>query len=293
MLFNEKEYLLRLLKEHIHHTTTIWKTGVVTPSVHSKAIDVFWDMCIEDGLLVFNKIKFPDIRGFFGWLSFSAIYADAILVHHLLNDNYSVENCNMLESLDCEGPYFVNDFIVKPGEVVIDAGAYVGDFSAAAAVLGAKVYAFEPSPMCTPVAREVGRLNNFEVIEEGLGATINYKAKLALVNPSTDEIDLNGTIAKPGMSVPCVINTVDNFTMHRDLQVDFIKSDVEGFERHLLKGATRVLKTDAPDLSFRIYHNDYEDKKVLPEIISKINSDYKFRFNGHTMFASTDSEKLK
>jgi FkbM family methyltransferase len=287
-MFDEREFLLELIKTHIKHTTNIWKTGVITPSIYQTSMELFWDQCVIDGELEFNKIRFPDIRGFFGWISFPAIYADAIMIHHLFNDDYCSENSQMIESLDCEGPYFIDDIIVKKGDVVIDAGAYVGDFSAAAAVLGAKVYAFEPSPPVLPVIREVARLNNFNVVEEALGETINNNAKLALLNPSTDAIDTDGTVSRsPEFSIPCRINTIDNFSRTNNIHIDFIKSDVEGFERFLLKGAEDVLRTQEPTLSIRIYHNDYEDKIVLPKIVSAINPNYKFRFNGHTMFATT------
>jgi len=43
-----------------------------------------------------------------------------------------------------EGPYLYKDIQIEKGDVIIDAGANLGLFSALASSLGATVYAFEP-----------------------------------------------------------------------------------------------------------------------------------------------------
>jgi hypothetical protein len=55
--------------------------------------------------------------------------------------------------------------------------------------------------------------------------------------------------------------------------VDFIKADIEGFEREMLKGATNVLKKFAPKLAICTYHL-HDDPEVLEKIIKEANPDY-------------------
>jgi FkbM family methyltransferase len=46
------------------------------------------------------------------------------------------------------------------------------------------------------------------------------------------------------------IITIDKFVEENNLErVDFIKADIEGAERDMLRGATNVLKTFAPKLA--------------------------------------------
>jgi FkbM family methyltransferase len=282
-MFNEKEFAIKIVKEQIKTVANDYSDHR-NRSKYETAAELFWDECMIDGVLTLGKMRFPDIRWFFGWMTFPCIYADTILLHQFYNDIYNDETTAMLEDeLRCEGPYFMNDVRVKKGDVVIDAGAYIGDFSALAAVHGGKVYAFEPSPMCYKVCQDTAMLNNFEVIKEGLGEAVSKKT-INLKFPAGDFISDDGTI-------PCNINTVDAFALTRGLNVNFIKSDIEGFERQLLRGSVNALKNDEPDLAIRTYHYP-DDPKVLQDIVTKANPRYKFKHTRHTMFATTQRGAL-
>jgi hypothetical protein len=57
-------------------------------------------------------------------------------------------------------------------------------------------------------------------------------------------------------------------------KIDFIKVDIEGAERDMLRGATNVLKTFAPKLAICTYHLP-DDPMVLEDIILEANPKYK------------------
>ena len=62
------------------------------------------------------------------------------------------------------------DVRVHPGDVVIDAGSWIGDFAAYASVKGATVYAFEPIEAPYRYLLETARLNaNILPVKKGLG----------------------------------------------------------------------------------------------------------------------------
>jgi hypothetical protein len=68
------------------------------------------------------------------------IFIDSFLFYIFYNDDYSKKLVETLDAYMTEGPYgYVDgdfDVRVKEGDVVIDAGAWIGDFSAYAAVRG-------------------------------------------------------------------------------------------------------------------------------------------------------------
>jgi hypothetical protein len=115
--------------------------------------------------------------------SFQWVFADTFLFSVLFNDNYSAELVERLEGLMPEGPYGYTaenfDVTVKTGDVVIDAGAWIGDFSAYAAARGAKAYAFEPALTTFNGLQKTADLNNnfggggIFTVNKGLGETEN------------------------------------------------------------------------------------------------------------------------
>jgi FkbM family methyltransferase len=79
--------------------------------------------------------------------------------------------------------------------------------------------------------------------------------------------------------------TIDEFVEKNNIKrVDFIKADIEGAEKLMLKGAYNVLKNFAPKLSICTYHLP-DDKKVLTELILKANPDYKIIYGKAKLYA--------
>lgn len=58
-------------------------------------------------------------------------------------------------------------------------------------------------------------------------------------------------------------------------KVDFIKADIEGMERNLLKGTELTIKMFKPKIAICIYHR-LDDPQILKSIINKFVPDYKF-----------------
>ena len=56
-------------------------------------------------------------------------------------------------------------------------------------------------------------------------------------------------------------------------RVDFIKADIEGAERYMLRGSMKVLERFAPKLAICTYHLP-DDPKVLRETILEANPNY-------------------
>lgn len=217
-----------------------------------------------------------------------AIIPDVFGVYLGFEDCYRESLINPLFEIFPDGPYgLVNDDVnvtVESGDVVIDAGAYVGDFAAYASAKGAVTYAFEPTKNTFETLRQTASLNrNVFPVNSGLG---QKKEKLNLV--VHDMISEGNHFSAQNLpnSVQAQVTTIDDFVMEHDLQkVDFIKADIEGFERYMLLGAKETLRKFAPKLAICTYHKP-DDPQVLERIIKESNPNYKVVQKQSKLFAS-------
>ena len=146
---------------------------------------------------------------------------------------------------------------VKPGDLVFDVGAHVGDRIRAFRRLGAKVIAIEPQPALATVLRLLyGRDRDviIEAVAVGRNAGV-VSLKLNVSNPtiSTASDDfVSAAAASPrwrkerwSKSVPVPVTTLDCL-IERHGTPAFAKIDVEGFEAEALAGLSGAI----PALSF-------------------------------------------
>ena len=70
------------------------------------------------------------------------------------------------------------------------------------------------------------------------------------------------------------ITSLDEYVYKNNIkQLDFIKADIEGAERLMLRGARETIRTFRPMLSLCTYHNS-DDPVVLERMIREINPEY-------------------
>ena len=228
---------------------------------------------LKNEILDFNGIKLPEYHPKSFLLAH--IYLDSFFIYCNYNDNYDSKLVDKLDWALPEGPYgYKNDKIdvrVKKRDIVIDAGAWIGDFSAYASVKGAKVYAFEPSKATIDYLKITQQLNeNIHIIEKGLG---NKQEVSYLAINDADSAGYRITDNSIN-SEKIEITTIDDFVAEQKLEkVDFIKADIEGFERYMLEGAKETLKKFAPKLAICTYHLP-DDPQVLAKIILDANPNY-------------------
>lgn len=216
-------------------------------------------------------------------------YYDSLLFYENNNDKFDSETVDAFEKyFESEGlycysnPYEEIDITVKAGETVIDAGAWIGPFSAYAAHVGAHVFAFEPSQENREFLKVTAQLNsNITIIPYAL---YDSRTKLSFSenNVGSKVVDVS-TLASAENEIQVI--TLDEFVKDNNIsRIDFIKSDIEGAERNLLRGATYVLKNHAPKLSICTYHHK-EDPELLASIILAANPRYKIMQRKMKLFA--------
>ena len=232
--------------------------------------------------------KLPDISNSKEKMkTLALIFEDIFLIPVYYKDCYNKKIVNKLDKCTAEGPYGYTDgcfdVTVKSGDTIIDAGAWIGDFSAYAATKNAVVYAFEPATESFTLLCETAILNkNFIIpIKKGLS---NIEGEVSM---SIDSWSGGNSIIMERSTEKEIIHltTIDKFVEENKIKkVDFIKADIEGAERDMLRGAANVLKTFAPKLAICTYHLP-DDPQVLEHIIKEANPDYSVVHLRHKLFA--------
>jgi FkbM family methyltransferase len=134
-------------------------------------------------------------------------------------------------------PDLLVDFGIDATSVVIDAGAYVGEWSERISRgSGARVYAFEPSPVPRErLYQRVAAYPNVSVFEYGLGAR-DETATLTLQGPgSSVHDDVNANTSQFDRAAVAIRDVAAVLRELRLEHVDLLKLNIEGSEYDVLE----------------------------------------------------------
>jgi FkbM family methyltransferase len=163
--------------------------------------------------------------------------------------------------------------LIKPGAVIIDAGAFIGTHARAfSEMIGEKgrVHAFEPNPASYALLLENSQLAEYSNISTYQTALDEKQSNGNLRMDSSDE-NLGGTVLSgndfDSSGIEICMRRLDNFDFGK---VDFIKADIEGMEHSMLLGAIETVKRDRPVIFLEV--NDLQAS--LPILGWARNMDY-------------------
>lgn len=185
-----------------------------------------------------------------------------------------VDLCQTID--ECFNPANWHHFIsshtpVGTDDVVIDCGAAEGLFSFVAANHAKKVYAIEPiASWHKPMDRTFRLLGNVEVLKVGVGH------KTAMMRMTNDEI--YSKVSATG-DLEIQIATLDSLFADKNIEISFLKADVEGFEFPMLLGAEKLIRLNRPKVSVTVYHNSNHFIEIM-EYLKDLHSDYQFNLRG-------------
>lgn len=188
--------------------------------------------------------------------------------------------------VDCD--YFqVVGAIPRPGDTVVDVGAFLGFYTAAASFLvgnEGKVYSLEPNKLVYPVLVENIHLNGFSAIhvyplavcpERGLRKLYvgEYPAVSSL---SRDHVE-RYTVVERELEVRCIkLSSLLKYIGY----LDILKLDIEGLEREVLKEALGEL-TRTNTLVVEV-HTDTADQGEVERVLGEAG------FNRLVVYASSE-----
>lgn len=173
-----------------------------------------------------------------------------------------------------EGPYETEFVQLHKNDIVIDCGANMGIFSMLAVRRGAKtVYAFDPQERALRLLNANITSNNCEgkIIPVPYGLS-DKKCTLSFVEDSISGSHITREGDTATTTIECT--TLDDWVAENNIpRIDFIKADIEGAERDMLRGAKNTIKRDHPRLAICTYHLP-DDPEVLRDIILSIDPSY-------------------
>lgn len=149
--------------------------------------------------------------------------------------------------------------VASNSEVILDVGANIGCTALLFGDLAKNIYAFEPSQTTFEfLKKNISRSGLENVFPQNMGLGVDAGEYTLTFSPSNRSGGFvsNQTQASLGHKVEkIVIRQLDEVLKSLNVsKVDFIKIDVEGFEGHVLRGATRTLATCKPIVVLELNH---------------------------------------
>jgi FkbM family methyltransferase len=126
---------------------------------------------------------------------------------------------------------------VRPGDVVVDCGSYVGGFSLSAAPVASQVHAFEPERRNAACAkRNLSRFGNVRVVECGL----HDRSDEMTLNVSPSSVEHSFLRPDDGVTIEersvRVVALADYARANDISRFDFVKIEAEGVELEVFAG---------------------------------------------------------
>ncbi len=177
----------------------------------------------------------------------------------------------------------VKEKYLNPSMVYLDCGANIGNHTIYFSMIAQakKIYAFEGLEDTYRILKKNIELNHLEQVEAYnyvLGAYEGY----AEVSSYYDD-NIGGTSFVETSDHKIKMIKIDDFKIAE--KIDFIKMDVEGFEKNVLIGMEQLLKRDHPILMIEIFDENYNEVSALLNSygyykVEKISNfcDYIFKF---------------
>lgn len=169
---------------------------------------------------------------------------------------------------------YLQKYEINEGDVVIDAGAYVGEFTLLASILvgsKGKVISFEPDPKNYGILSNNIKnyaLSNVLVLNKGLWSEDKVLC-LKMYDMASTFIDIDAPWPVADITVVSLDNELQRLGISK---VDFIKMDIEGAEIEAIKGSKGILTNNNVKLAIASYHllnnekTHFRLEKLLPEL---------------------------
>ena len=179
---------------------------------------------------------------------------------------------------------------------VLDIGANIGWYSIniASSLKNSKIFSFEPIQTTFNYLKQNIRVNNLKNIHPYNFGMSDKKDNISFYfypEGSGNSSMVNVSERQNIELIDCQLSTIDNFCFEKNINIDFIKCDVEGAEYKAIIGGMKTLKRDFPILFIEILRKwakkfEYDPNKLfkllknigyIPFVIRK-NKLFRFEF---------------
>lgn len=211
-----------------------------------------------------------------------------VMLYRKYNDNKIVRKDKRLykeyEKENYKARLKMYSSLIKPGELVFDVGANIGNRVAPLLKVGAEVVAVEPQEACYTTLRKKFK-DKITIVTHGVDANPGFK-KFYISSKSTplssfseewvDSMKSNRFQSEKWDRVEEIEMTTLDLLIKKYGTPVFIKIDVEGYEAEVLKGLSKSVKY----LSFEYTVPEYPDKAIeCVNRLSEINDNVQFNYS--------------
>lgn len=177
---------------------------------------------------------------------------------------HGYENCTLCKILEKEEwePHLTDVFnkYIKETDIVMDCGAHIGYHTLQMSNLCQTVHSFECNPKTyLYLKKNVEHVNNVVIHKLGLSdrvdtTTINYCVDFntGMCGLNDNPMGIPEQVKKLNKKVNVNLLTIDSLNLAR---VNFMKIDVEGYERKLIDGAMRTIVRCKPIMVIEVWMN--------------------------------------
>lgn len=210
---------------------------------------------------------------------------------------FGYENCKLCKLLESEQwePHMIEIFnkYIKKTDVVLDCGAHVGYHTLQMSYLCQTVHSFECNPKTYLYLKknvEKNKINNVVLHKRGLSdiigkTTINFCASfntgMCALNDNPYEKPEYIESLKKKINVDLI--TIDSLELSR---VNFMKIDVEGYERKLINGAIKTIMRCKPIMVIEVWINHKGETNI--EFTKLLFSDLLHIYNVEQIYNTPD-----
>ena len=183
----------------------------------------------------------------------------------------------------------------KPGSIVMDIGANVGEWTLnMAKMVGdtGRVFSIEPNPSMAQALKKTVAINNLSQVQIFQGAMSNETGHLDLTIPYTSDgyalpfgSQLGNEYTPPSKDVAVSwgamattktikieTTSIDSYISDKGIsKLDFIKVDVEGHEKYVVEGGIKTLETFKPALFLEVGVETLADRQIIADQLREAN----------------------
>ena len=174
--------------------------------------------------------------------------------------------------------YEIEQTLVSKDDVIVDCGSAEGFFAFKYQDIAKKIYCVEPLPLFVDSLTNMFADNDrVEVLPYALGSA-----------SGTLYMELNGSAiasschtSPEGMGNHIVVKAfkIDDLFADKNIAINYLKADLEGFEEEMIKGALQTIKISRPKIAITTYH-DGQDHLKLIELVRSVVPEYNYLVKG-------------
>jgi len=170
---------------------------------------------------------------------------------------------------------------------IVDIGAHCGLYTLYSKYLpNCRFFSFEPNITSYQVLQEnciINNINNVTLFNMGIG---NEKTRMSIQIPSGEEKNQTGLTSltmhpirfSKYISQDINITTLDDEFYNKNIRVDLIKCDTEGWEPYILEGGINTIKAFKPDIFIEVNDTNLRQCNKTRDDLLNILETYNYKY---------------